>query len=171
MTAAKPVINNELARRIFMGRQGLCSVPTLPQTKEELRELIHQLGFVQLDSIRTVERAHHMILFARNHNYKPEHLRQLHEDDRHVFEHWTHDAAIIPTEFYPHWRRRFDFAEQRLRERWKKNRLTVTEEGSEVGFEEMMGKVLSLQSGWQIQGCIICRPAHKKLRHNYHGPH
>ncbi|MFT7130738.1 MAG: hypothetical protein ACI89U_002865 [Gammaproteobacteria bacterium] len=143
MTVAKPLISNEQARRIFMARQGLCNAPTAPQTKADLRSLIHQLGFVQLDSIRTVERAHHMILFARNHNYQPEHLRQLHEEDRHVFEHWTHDAAVIPTEFYPHWRRRFDFAEKRLRKRWRDSRPTALEKDVEVSFEDMTVKVLA----------------------------
>ena len=102
-----------------MARQGLFLPPHKPQSKDELQALIHQLGFVQMDSIRTVERAHHMILFARNQNYKVEHLRQLHEEDRRLFEHWTHDAALIPTDFYPHWRRRFALAERRLRERWR----------------------------------------------------
>jgi uncharacterized protein len=127
MTVSHPLITNRQARRIFMARQGLLSSPHKPQSKDDLQALIHQLGFVQMDSIRTVERAHHMILFARNQNYKMEHLRQLHEEDRSLFEHWTHDAALIPTDFYPHWRRRFALAEQRLQERWRltgaKNRL------------------------------------------------
>jgi len=94
-----------------------------------------------MDSIRTVERAHHMILFARNQTYRPEHLRQLVEVDRRLFEHWTHDAALIPTEFYPHWRRRFAKAEVRLRERWRKIRPTGRSGGKRISFEDMMGQV------------------------------
>ena len=96
-----------------MARQGLCLPPHGRQGKDDLHTLIHQLGFVQMDSIRTVERAHHMILFARNQNYQKEYLRQLLEEDRRLFEHWTHDAALIPTEFYPHWQNRFTMAESR----------------------------------------------------------
>ena len=91
-----------------MVRQGLCAAPSSPFAKDDLRQLIHQLGFVQIDSIRTVERAHHMILFARNQNYKPEQLRQLLEDDRHLFEHWTHDASVIPIQWFGHWSHRFE---------------------------------------------------------------
>jgi uncharacterized protein len=141
MTISPSIIGNQQARRIFMARQGLCLPPHGRQRKDDLRALIHQLGFVQMDSIRTVERAHHMILFARNQNYRQEHLRQLLEDDRHIFEHWTHDAALIPVEFYPHWRRRFTHAESRLRERWRKIRPKENTGGQHVGFEDMMGKV------------------------------
>ncbi|MEH6558262.1 MAG: crosslink repair DNA glycosylase YcaQ family protein [Oceanicoccus sp.] len=141
MAKVKPIINNRLARRIFMDKQGLCLPPAKAQSKTQLKSLIHQLGFVQLDSIRTVERAHHMILFARNQNYDREHLRQLHEDDSQLFEHWTHDAAVIPTEFYPHWKRRFELAEIRLRERWRKLRPTTTTGGKKISFEDMMTHV------------------------------
>ena len=124
-----------------MTRQGLCAAPSSPFAKEDLRQLIHQLGFVQIDSIRTVERAHHMILFSRNQNYKQEQLRQLLEDDRHLFEHWTHDASLIPTEFYPHWQQRFVRAEDRLKERWRKQRPKVKSGGKQISFEDMMEQV------------------------------
>jgi hypothetical protein len=141
MKVSRPVISNQAARRIFMARQGLCHPPHKGQDKDALHSLIHQLGFVQVDSIRTVERAHHMILFARNQNYRPEHLRQLLEEDRQLFEHWTHDAALIPTAFYPHWRRRFERSEDGLRERWRKWRPKELSEGRDVSFEDIMDSV------------------------------
>jgi uncharacterized protein len=124
-----------------MNRQGLCRPARDKGGKDALRALIHQLGFVQIDSIRTVERAHHMILFARNQSYKPEHLRQLLEEDRHLFEHWTHDASFIPTEFYPHWQERFVRAEAGLRERWRIHRPKVKSGGKSISFEDMMDQV------------------------------
>ncbi|MBT3494657.1 MAG: winged helix-turn-helix domain-containing protein [Rhodospirillaceae bacterium] len=141
MSVPRSVIGNQAARRIFMARQGLCHPPHLRQDKDALHRLIQQLGFVQVDSIRTVERAHHMILFARNQTYRPEHLRQLLEEDRRLFEHWTHDAAIIPTAFYPHWRRRFELSEDGLRERWRKWRPKEKSGDQHIGFEDMMDGV------------------------------
>ncbi|MDX5401484.1 MAG: winged helix DNA-binding domain-containing protein, partial [Rhodobacterales bacterium] len=82
--------------------------------------LIDRLGFVQLDSIATVERAHHMILFARRPAYKPADLDRLLERERMVFEHWTHDAAAIPMDFYPHWKLRFARDAQNLRGPWQR---------------------------------------------------
>lgn len=100
-----PVLNNRDARRIFMDRHLLTE--KLGSTSD-LASLVRDLGFVQLDSIRTVERAHHMILRARKPAYKPKALKLLMERDRAIFEHWTHDASVIPMEFLPYWKRKFE---------------------------------------------------------------
>ena len=115
-------ISNTLARRIFMQRQGLLTPPTAKQSKADLQQLIEQLGFVQIDSIATVERAHHMTLFARNQTYQRRHLTALLENDRALFENWTHDASMIPTAFFPYWLRRFERDSEHLRARWLKIR-------------------------------------------------
>lgn len=97
--------------------------------------MIHDLGFVQVDSINTVARAHHMILLARNQTYKPKLLSRLLEQDRTLFEHWTHDASIIPTAFYPYWQHRFDRERVSLAEKWRK--------WHRRGFEEVLDQVLN----------------------------
>jgi len=128
-------ISNTLARRIFMERQGLLAPPTPKQSKADLLALIEKLGFVQVDSIATVERAHHMILHTRNQTYRREHLAELIESDRALFENWTHDASIIPVTFYPQWQRRFERDGASLRARWQKWR--------REGFEEMLEGVVA----------------------------
>jgi hypothetical protein len=60
-------------------------------------KLIERLGFVQLDSINVVERAHHLTLSSRLDSYSQPQLKKLLEKDRSLFEHWTHDASAIPT--------------------------------------------------------------------------
>ena len=102
-----PHIPNGAARRYELHLKALTAPPSTPLTADTLHRLIHRLGYIQLDSIRVIERAHHMILFARNRNYRPSDLAALHETHRRLFEHWTHDAALIPIDFYPHWRNRF----------------------------------------------------------------
>lgn len=113
------VIDNRTARWLFLQRQGLSFPPQRKLTDQGLLDLIEHLGFVQVDSIQTVERAHHMILFARNQTYRHRQLKRLHERDGLLFENWTHDASIIPSRFYPYWRRRFAREEARLRQRWR----------------------------------------------------
>lgn len=113
-------LSNLAARRIFLAKQGLSASPSRALSKEDLHTLIHNIGFVQVDSIATVERAHHQILFSRNQTYRTEHLRQLLEEDRSLFEHWTHDAAILPTGFYPYWKHRFARNQVRLHAQWTK---------------------------------------------------
>jgi uncharacterized protein len=113
-----PVLRNTPARREFLHRHALTEVPSGPAKGEGLLTLIRRLGFVQIDSIPTVERAHHMILWARRQGYRPENLRRPLERDRTLFEHWTHDAAIIPAEYLPHWRLRFARDGARISRTW-----------------------------------------------------
>jgi len=51
---------------------------------------IGQMGFVQVDSINAVERAHPLILATRLDAYRREDFVRLLEQDRSLFEHWTH---------------------------------------------------------------------------------
>lgn len=128
------LIDNRHARRLFLHRQGLSGPPSKKINKNDVLALIESLGFVQIDSISTVERAHHMILFSRNQTYRREYLSDLLERDRALFENWTHDASIIPTQFYPYWQHRFVRNEPKLRERWRKWR--------REGFEDNVDQVL-----------------------------
>lgn len=107
-------IPNRDARRLFLDHHALSLAPAERHGDDETLALIRRLGFVQLDSINTVERAHHMILFSRAPGYRREQLSALHHDHAALFEHWTHDASLIPIEFYPHWRHRFRAAKARI---------------------------------------------------------
>ncbi|MGJ8563710.1 MAG: winged helix-turn-helix domain-containing protein [Alphaproteobacteria bacterium] len=97
-------INNRDARRLWLHKQGLGTSPTGPV---DLCRIISGLGFVQLDTIQNVTRAHHHILWSRNQNYRELMLWKHLADKRGVFEHFTHDASLIPMEFYPMWTRQF----------------------------------------------------------------
>ena len=118
-STTRPRLSNTAARRLFLARHGLCGADG-GAGLDGLLALIRQLGFVQIDSINTVERAHHMILAARRRAYRPSQWAILLERRRALFEHWTHDAAAIPTGFFPYWRLRFDRNAARLKERWQR---------------------------------------------------
>ncbi|KMK66631.1 winged helix-turn-helix domain-containing protein [Puniceibacterium sp. IMCC21224] len=118
----RSILPNRLARRLFLHRHALAESPSGPTKGDDLCALIQRLGFVQVDSINTVQRAHHMILFARRQSYRPAHLAPLLDRDRTLFEHWTHDAAIIPTAFYPHWQIKFARDAEQLPGRWRDGR-------------------------------------------------
>ena len=95
-------------RRLLLCKQGLGFSPTGRSGPAQLDRMITQLGFVQLDSISAVERAHHLTLRSRLPAYTPHHLKILLESKRSLFEHWTHDASAIPIEWRHHWKHRFD---------------------------------------------------------------
>lgn len=127
-------LSNTQARRIFLDRHALAEAPQGSARGPELLDLITRLGFVQLDSINTVARAHDLILFARRPRYRIKNLKHLYENDRALFEHWTHDAAVIPRAFYPYWALRRERDAERLKQRWRSDR--------RAGFEAQFQKVL-----------------------------
>lgn len=112
-------LTNTQARHLILHLQGLTHVPHFVHGNGELEALVEQLGFVQQDSIRWMERAHHMTLFARNQTYRPSHLERLHESGV-LFENWTHDASLIPSKFWPYWKHKFARDEVLLRKKFKR---------------------------------------------------
>ena len=129
-----PRLDNRAARRLFLDRHALSETPSGPAQGAALQDLITRLGFVQLDSINTVARAHDLILFTRRPRYRPKALKLLYERDRGLFEHWTHDASTIPMEFYPYWRMRMQRDAAELRARWKNWR----RDGFEGKFQDVL---------------------------------
>lgn len=97
-------IDNGLTRKLWLNTTGLAKSPTGPV---DVLKIIKKLGFVQLDTIQNVSRAHHHIIWSRNQNYEEPMLDELLKSKQHIFEHFTHDASVIPIEFYPMWTRQF----------------------------------------------------------------
>ncbi len=105
--APLPLVPAVAARRLLLDAQGLSADPRRAATPASLLALIERMGFVQMDSINVVERAHHLTLASRLDGYRPPLLRRLLERDRSLFEGWTHDASAIPTIWFPYWKVRF----------------------------------------------------------------
>ena len=117
-------LTNSDARRLFLFLHGLSGSLKDKDNKEALPGIIKRIGFVQIDSIKTVERAHHHILFSRCNSYDYAWLDYHLEEKRSLFENWTHDASIIPLEFFPYWGHRFSRTRDKLvGSRWWKNRM------------------------------------------------
>ena len=115
----RPRIDQKTARALFLDRHALGEPPSGPGNGADLQSVIDRLGFVQVDSINTVSRAHHMTLHARRTSYRERNLVRLHDRDRGVFEHWTHDASMISMQFFPHWRLKFRRDEAMLDKQWR----------------------------------------------------
>jgi len=103
-------ISNRMARWLWLSTQGLSKAPV---GRIDLGAMIHDLGFVQLDTIRVISRAHHHILWSRNQNYR-ESMLGKHLKQRQVFEHFTHDASVLPMAFLPMWQRQFRRRAERI---------------------------------------------------------
>tara|TARA_R110001606_G_scaffold177586_3_gene324136 strand:+ start:17868 stop:19037 length:1170 start_codon:yes stop_codon:yes gene_type:complete len=156
-------ISNRKARWLWLQSQGLSETPTGPL---DLPEMIRRLGYVQLDTIQNVTRAHHHILWSRNQNYREPMLDRLLGEDRAVFEHFTHDASVLPIEFYPMWRRQF----RRLGDKVA-GYASFKKAVSEIGADEIKARIaaegpLSTQAfDTKVKGMkqMWDRPPHKRV--------
>lgn len=123
-TRDPPIMTAEEARLLLLGAQSLLHDPSRRATLTSLDTLIRAMGFVQIDTINTVERAHHLTLASRLDGYRQHMLHDLLESKRTLFEHWTHDASAIPVEWFAHWKPRFARYRKRVREnKWWQKRI------------------------------------------------
>ena len=82
-------------RRIALGSQGLTRKTPFGRGAPGTAKAIDHLGYIQIDTISVVERAHHHVLRTRVPNYTPKLLDRLLKQ-RQIFEHWAHAAAFLP---------------------------------------------------------------------------
>ncbi|MBN2587032.1 MAG: YcaQ family DNA glycosylase [Candidatus Fermentibacteraceae bacterium] len=68
--------------------------------RETAARLVEDLGYIQIDTISVVNRAHHHTMWTRMENYEPEMLCLLQSEDRKVFEYWGHAASYLPMKDY-----------------------------------------------------------------------
>lgn len=82
-------------RRLTLSTQGLLQAQPYGRGIAGARKAINHIGYVQIDTISVVERAHHHIFRSRVPNFEPSMAHQmLIEGD--VFEYWSHAAALLP---------------------------------------------------------------------------
>lgn len=103
MTDTPLALSNRQARRLWLHLQGMLVSPHSASSDHSAIDTVRQLGMVQLDSIGTVSRAHHHILWSRQSNYRPDDYNVLLGPAPTAFEHFSHDAVILPMDIYPFW--------------------------------------------------------------------
>ncbi|UZR98442.1 winged helix-turn-helix domain-containing protein [Chondrinema litorale] len=82
-------------QRATLQSQGIRSKQPFGKGKKAVLSALEHLGYIQIDTLAVVERAHHHTLWTRVPDYKIEYLEQLVED-RKVFEYWFHAASYLP---------------------------------------------------------------------------
>ena len=82
-------------RRLALAAQGLLQVQPYGRGLAGARKAINHLGYVQIDTISVVERAHHHVFYARVPEFEPAMTHQL-LLNRDIFEYWAHAAAFLP---------------------------------------------------------------------------
>ena len=83
----RPVtIDAARARRLWLHASRLDTRAPFGAGPEAARAAIEHLGYVQIDTIHVIERAHHHQLFTRIPDYRRADLAALQSDERSVFE-------------------------------------------------------------------------------------
>lgn len=88
-------ISKQQARKIALDAAGLARPGQFGAGHEAVYNVIDHLGFVQLDTNYTVERAHHHIIASRVPDYQVSWLQELQSDDR-IYEYYLADAGYMP---------------------------------------------------------------------------
>lgn len=113
-------LTKKQAREIILHSAGLVKRGQFGKGVEAVYKVIDQLGFVQVDTNFTVERAHHHTFFSRIPGYQTEWLAELQADAR-IYEFWTRDSGFMPMDEF-----RFSIPVHKAREE-KYSDLTVQE--------------------------------------------
>ena len=160
MSRSRLRIGNRDARRLWLWSNGLSATPVGPV---DVMAIIRALGFVQIDTIRNVTRAHHHILWSRNQNYREKMLWPL-LSQRELFEHFTHDASLIPMETLPVWQRQFQrLGERAARAQWYQSGLGQAEIANVRKRIECEGALSTHAFDTKVQSREMwARPPHKK---------
>ncbi len=116
------------ARRLMIHSQGLDD-STRPQTgMEGVAQLVEHLGYVQIDTIAVVQRAHHHTLWTRQPDYTPEVLDHLFDCHR-AFEYWARAASILPmVDFRYYLPRMRSFAISKRTRAWRSENAALVED-------------------------------------------
>ncbi|WP_213992616.1 crosslink repair DNA glycosylase YcaQ family protein [Sodalis sp. dw_96] len=89
------------AREIWLHAQRLDVAAPFGEGPDAVRLAAEHLGYIQIDTINVIERAHHHILYSRIPAYRRADLDLAQSLNKSVFEYWTHALAYVPFSAYP----------------------------------------------------------------------
>ena len=107
MTRVTTSLSAAEARRVFLNAQGLArSRPGRRMRDAHVANYLETQGVLQLDTVNVLARAHYVPLYARFGNYALADADQalwghVHGHSAHAFEHWGHEASVMPLSLLP----------------------------------------------------------------------
>lgn len=75
--------------------QGLTKKSPFGTGKNAVLNAVEHLGYIQIDTLSIIERAHHHTLWTRIPDFQTDYLEELVEE-RKIFEYWFHAASYLP---------------------------------------------------------------------------
>lgn len=92
-------LTHQQARKLVLLSQHLPPQKIQGRAVDLTLATIEHLGYVQIDTISVIQRAHHHTLWNRNPKYKLSHIDDL-MANKSIFEYWSHAAAYLPMKDY-----------------------------------------------------------------------
>ncbi len=99
MKKTTKLLSLEQAQMLALKSQGLLQ-PDFGNGKRGTLSVIDRLGYVQIDTLSVVARAHHHTLWSRLPDYNEKFLNELLECDKTIFEYWSHAVSYLPMSDY-----------------------------------------------------------------------
>ena len=93
------VLSKKDARKIIFHSQQFDISKFKGKAKEITLKKIEHLGYVQIDTISVIERAHNHTIWNRNSSFKKSHIDSLIKE-REIFEYWSHALSFLPMKDY-----------------------------------------------------------------------
>lgn len=91
----KKYVALEQLQNVALDHQGLTTCSPFGTGKDAVLKTVEHLGYIQIDTLSVVERAHHHTLWTRVPDYRTQYLEELVEE-RELFEYWFHAASYLP---------------------------------------------------------------------------
>ncbi|WP_160139591.1 winged helix-turn-helix domain-containing protein [Chryseobacterium sp. c4a] len=91
----KKILSLETLQLATLESQGLTQATPFGTGKDAVLNALEHLGYIQIDTLSIVERAHHHTLWTRIPDFQSDYLDELVEE-RKVFEYWFHAASYLP---------------------------------------------------------------------------
>jgi uncharacterized protein YcaQ len=99
MTKITESLSIEQSRKLVLLSQRVPPVKQAGNSLDATLSAIEHLGYIQIDTISAIQRAHHHTLWNRNPQYLTSHLEELMIGKK-IFEYWSHAAAYLPIRDY-----------------------------------------------------------------------
>jgi uncharacterized protein YcaQ len=95
----KESLSIKQAKKLVLLSQRIPPITPKVDAAEATLAVIEHLGYVQIDTISVIQRAHHHTIWNRNPRYLNSHIDQL-MTNKQIFEYWSHAAAYLPMRDY-----------------------------------------------------------------------
>ena len=96
----KQIIDDRTARNIIIRSQLTNTISQGSSGENAVASIVEKLGYVQIDTISVINRAHHHTLWIRMPQYQIQDLHKAQKEQKSIFEYWGHAMSYLPMTDY-----------------------------------------------------------------------